>query len=356
MWRVHESNELVLRETILGRTGLKVKILGFGGIPIQRVTEEEAIGVVRRCHELGINYYDTARGYTVSEERIGKALEDVREEVILATKSGRRTGEEMEEELETSLRNLRTDWIDVYQLHNVSSMDAWERIKAPGGALEALYKAQEEGRIRHLGITSHDPAVLADIVREDIFETIMISYNYLTLKPEEELLPLCHEMNVGTIIMKPFGGGAFSNANTALKFVLSREHVDIAIPGMMTVDEVEENLGVASDAHTISEGELELIERDRVELGSRFCRACNYCQPCPQEVPITFVLRAESQFLKRMGWRPGTDVRIAEAVEKAGSCIECGECEGRCPYHLPIRQLLPERAASLSRLLEARRG
>lgn len=356
MWRVHESNELVLRETILGRTGLKVKILGFGGIPIQRVTEEEAIGVVRRCHELGINYYDTARGYTVSEERIGKALEDVREEVILATKSGRRTGEEMEEELETSLRNLRTDWIDVYQLHNVSSMDAWERIKAPGGALEALYKAQEEGRIRHLGITSHDPAVLADIVKEDIFETIMIPYNYLTLKPEEELLPLCHEMNVGTIIMKPFGGGAFSNANTALKFVLSREHVDIAIPGMMTVDEVEENLGVASDAHTISEGELELIERDRVELGSRFCRACNYCQPCPQEVPITFVLRAESQFLKRMGWRPGTDVRIAEAVEKAGSCIECGECEGRCPYHLPIRQLLPERAASLSKLLEARRG
>jgi len=347
---------LVLRETILGRTGLKVKILGFGGIPIQRVTEEEAIGVVRRCHELGINYYDTARGYTVSEERIGKALKDVREEVILATKSGRRTGEEMEEELETSLRNLRTDWIDVYQLHNVSSMDVWERIKAPGGALEALYKAQEEGRIRHLGITSHDPAVLADIVREDIFETIMIPYNYLTLKPEEELLPLCREMNVGTIIMKPFGGGAFSNANTALKFVLSREHVDIVIPGMMTVDEVEENFGVASDAHTILEGELELIERDRVELGSRFCRACNYCQPCPQEIPITFVLRAESQFLKRMGWRPGTEVRIAEAVEKAESCIECGECEGRCPYHLPIRQLLPERAASLSRLLEARRG
>lgn len=340
----------------MGRTGLKVKILGFGGIPIQRVTEEEAIGVVRRCHELGINYYDTARGYTVSEERIGKALEDVREEVILATKSGRRTGDEMEQELETSLRNLRTDWIDVYQLHNVSSMDAWERIKAPGGALEALYKAQEEGRIRHLGITSHDPAVLADIVREDIFETIMIPYNYLTLKPEEELLPLCHEMNVGTIIMKPFGGGAFSNADTALKFVLSREHVDVAIPGMMTVGEVEENFGVASDAHVISEGELELIERDRVELGSRFCRACNYCQPCPHGIPITFVLRAESQFLKRMGWRPGTEVRIAEAVEKAESCIECGECEGRCPYHLPIRRLLPERAASLSRLLEARQG
>jgi predicted aldo/keto reductase-like oxidoreductase len=343
-----------LREMILGRTGLKVKSLGFGGIPIQRVSEEEAVRVVRRCYELGINYYDTARGYTNSEERIGKALEDVREEVFLATKSGRRKAKEMLEELEISLKNLRTDWIDVYQLHNVSSYEDWYQIKGPGGALEALYKARDEGKIRHLGITSHDPAVLADILREDIFETIMIPYNYLTLKPEEELLPLCKDKNVGTVIMKPFGGGAFSNANTALKFVLSKDYVDVAIPGMMTIAEVEENINVATGPHTLSQEELKLIEADRVELGDQFCRACNYCQPCPQEIPITFVLRAESQFLKRMGWRPGTEERFAEAVEKAESCIECGECEARCPYHLPIRQLLPERAASLTRLLETR--
>ena len=343
-----------LREMILGRTGLKVKSLGFGGIPIQRVSEEEAVRVVRRCYELGINYYDTARGYTNSEERIGKALEDVREEVFLATKSGRRKAKEMLEELETSLKNLRTDWIDVYQLHNVSSYEDWYQIKGPGGALEALYKARDEGKIRHLGITSHDPAVLADIVREDIFETIMIPYNYLTLKPEEELLPLCKDKNVGTVIMKPFGGGAFSNANTALKFVLSKDYVDVTIPGMMTIAEVEENINVSTGPHTLSQEELKLIEADRVELGDQFCRACNYCQPCPQEIPITFVLRAESQFLKRMGWRPGTEERFAEAVEKAESCIECGECEARCPYHLPIRQLLPERAASLTKLLETR--
>jgi predicted aldo/keto reductase-like oxidoreductase len=347
---------LVLREATLGRTGLKVKTLGFGGIPIQRVTEDEAIEVVRRCYELGVNYYDTARGYTTSEERIGKALEDVREEVVLATKSSRRTRKEILEELETSLRNLRTDWIDVYQLHNVSSRDAWKRIKARGGALEALHRARDEGKIAHLGITSHDPVVLAEIVREDVFETVMIPYNYLTLKPEEELLPLCREMNVGTIIMKPFGGGAFSNANTALKFVLSGEFVDVVIPGMMTVGEVEENYGVASRAQIVSEEELELIEKDRAELGSKFCRACNYCQPCSQEIPISFVLRAESQFLKRMGWRPGTVERIAGAVEKANSCVECGECEARCPYHLPIRQLLAESAVSLAGLLDARRG
>jgi predicted aldo/keto reductase-like oxidoreductase len=343
-----------LRETILGRTGLKVKSLGFGGIPIQRVSEEEAVRVVRRCYEIGINYYDTARGYTNSEERIGKVLEDVRQEVFLATKSGRRKAKEMLEELEISLKNLRTDWIDVYQLHNVSSYEAWDQIKGPGGALEALYKARDEGKIRHLGVTSHDPTVLAEIVREDIFETIMIPYNYLTLKPEEELLPLCKEKNVGTVIMKPFGGGAFSNANTALKFVLSKDYVDVAIPGMMTIAEVEENINVATGPHTLSQEELKLIEADRVELGDQFCRACNYCQPCPQEIPITFILRAESQFLKRMGWQPGTEERFAEAVEKADSCIECGECEARCPYHLPIRQLLPGRAASLTKLLETR--
>jgi predicted aldo/keto reductase-like oxidoreductase len=345
-----------LKETTLGRSGLKVKVLGFGGIPIQRVSEEEAISVVRRCHELGINYYDTARGYTNSEERIGKALEGIRDEVFLATKSGRRTADELLAELETSLRNLRTDWVDVYQLHGVSSREAWEQIKGSGGALEAMYQALDEGRIRHLGITSHDPAILAEIVREDIFETIMIPYNYLTPKPEEELLPLCREMDVGTIVMKPFGGGAFSNVNTALKFVLGREFVDIAIPGMMTVAEVEDNFRVASGEHGLTAEDRDLIEGDKVELGSEFCRACNYCQPCPQGITITTVLRAESQFLKRMGWRPGTEERFAGVIEKAETCIQCGECESRCPYHLPIRELLLEKTASLSRLLEARRA
>jgi len=345
---------MVLREKVLGRTGLKVKTLGFGGIPIQRISEEDAVKVVRRCYDLGINYYDTARGYTNSEERIGRALEDVREEVVLATKSGRRQAADLLDELEISLKNLRTDWIDVYQLHNVSSHETWELIKGPGGALEALYEARDEGKIRHLGITSHDPAVLADIVREDVFETIMIPYNYMTLKPEEELLPLCKEKNVGTVIMKPFGGGAFSNANTALKFVLSKDYVDVTIPGMMKIAEVEENFNVALGPHHLYQEELELIERDRVELGDQFCRACNYCQPCPQQIPITFILRAESQFLKRMGWRPGTEERIAEALEKADACIECGECEARCPYHLSIRQLLPNRSASLANVLEAR--
>lgn len=348
------SRGSALKEKTLGRTGLKVKTLGFGGIPIQRVSEEEAIQVVRRCYELGINYFDTARWYTNSEERIGKALEDVRDEVFIATKSARRTKDGVLKELEISLENLRTDWIDVYQLHTVSSREEWERVITPDGALEALYEARDEGKIRYLGITSHDPPLLTEIVKEGIFETILIPYNYLTTLPAERLLPLCHRINVGTVIMKPFGGGAFSNANTALKFILRNENVDVVIPGMMSVEEVEENVTVASGSYTLSDEELKLIEKDKAELGSQFCRACYYCQPCPQEIPISFVLRAESQFLKLTGWTPRLERQFQDAEAKVATCIKCGECESRCPYHLPIRELLPVKIASLEKRLEMR--
>lgn len=271
-------------------------------------------------------------------------------------KSNKRTGKELLTELETSLKNLRTDRIDVYQLHNVSSKKSWEQIKGPGGALNAVYRALDEGKIEHLGVTSHDPDFLTDIIEEDIFETAMIPFNYLTPIPQKRLLPLCRKTNVGTVIMKPLGGGAFSNIETALKFVLGSENVDVVIPGMMTSREVEENIKIANGPFTLLERDNSLIERDKRELGNEFCRACNYCQPCLQDVPISFVLRAESQFLKRMGWRPGTEERINNAIEKAKGCIECGECEERCPYKLPIRELLKEKTSSLISLLEERTG
>jgi predicted aldo/keto reductase-like oxidoreductase len=345
---------IVMNKITLGRTGLKLNPFGFGGIPIQRVSEDEAVAVVRRCYELGVNYFDTARNYTVSEERIGKALEDVRDDVVLATKSNRRAGAELEAELEISLGNLRTDRIDVYQLHNVSTHEAWEKIKAPGGALEALYRAKDRGKIEHIGVTSHDPDVCADIIEEGIFETMLIPFNYMAHIPQERLLPLCRRMNVDTIIMKPFGGGAFTNVNTALRFVLGSENVDVVIPGMMTVAEVEDNHAVATGPLRLTPEDHALIEEDRIKLGTRFCRACRYCQPCQQGIPIDFVLRAESQTLKRMGWRPGTEERITKTIEATRTCSECGDCEDRCPYELPIRTLIQERANSLETLLNAR--
>jgi predicted aldo/keto reductase-like oxidoreductase len=343
-----------LKERILGKTDLKVRSLGFGGIPIQQVTEYEAVQVVRRCYELGINYFDTARAYTVSEERLGKALEDVRDDVFIATKSGRRTKDEVLQELETSLKNLRTDWIDVYQLHNISSQEAWDQVTSLGGALEAFYQAHDEGKIRHIGITSHNPTLLTEIVKENIFETILIPYNYLATLPGEELLPLCHKMNVGTLIMKPFGGGAFSNVKTALKFLLDSKNVDVIVPGMMSVREVDENVSVASASYALSPEDLELIEKDRVELGSEYCRGCNYCQPCQQEIPISFVLRTETQFLKRMGWSPRREKQLQKAREVVPTCLKCGECESRCPYNLSISELLPVKLLSLTKRLSAR--
>lgn len=331
----------------LGRTGLTVTRLGFGGIPIQRVSEKEAIAVVRACYEQGINYFDTARNYTVSEARIGQALEQVRDDVILATKSSCRSRQGVLDELESSLTNLRTEWIDVYQLHNVSSREAWEQVTAPQGALKALYEARDQGRIRHIGITSHDPVLLTEIVEADIFETIMIPFNYLTTIPADTLLPRCQSYHVGTVIMKPFGGGAFTNAATALKYCLGTEQVDVVIPGMMSVAEVEENVAIASGTYTLSPTEEGALERDRAELGDQFCRGCDYCQPCPQAIPVSWLLRWEV-FAKRMGWPSRFDQRFREGLAQAATCLNCGECEARCPYHLPIRDLLATKTAALA--------
>jgi len=344
----------ILRETVLGSTGLKVRTLGFGGIPIQRVSEEETIRILRHCYELGMNYYDTARGYTVSEERIGKAFEDVRENVYLATKSHQRSAEGIWRELETSLGNLRTDYIDVYQLHNVTNQKQWVEVRASGGAMEAMNQALEEGKIRHISVTSHNPDLAIELVESGLFESLMIPYNYLTPKPAEKLLPLCKELNVGTIIMKPFGGGAFSNANTALKYVFNDPSTDIVIPGVMSVEEVDENWAIWLGDMSISEEEKELIEYDRRELGDKFCRGCNYCQPCPQSIPISYMLRAEKQMLRRMGWSDSRVEGMQKAFAKVETCTECGECESRCPYELPIIELLPEAAASLKVHMENR--
>ncbi len=345
---------MTLRKRTLGKTGLNVTEMGFGGIPIQKVTEEEAVAVVRRCHELGVNYFDTARGYTTSEDRIGKALEGHRDEVYLATKTQQKTADGLWKELEISLGNLRTDHVDLYQLHNVTA-ESWKTISAPGGALEALLEAKQQGKVLHVGVTSHSPTFLTGIVDGDNpFETVMVGYNYIATEPADQLLPLCKKQNVGTIIMKPFGGGAFTDARTALKYVLTNPDVSCVIPGMLAVSEVEENVSVSGGSLAISDSERESIERDRNVLGKEFCAACDYCQPCPAGIPISFVLRTELSTLRRMGWSEGVVRQTREAAPKVDACLLCGACETKCPYQLPIRELLPVKMTSLLKRLEER--
>ena len=345
---------MTLRRKRLGKTDLMVTEIGFGGIPIQRISETEAINVVRRCYELGINYYDTARGYTTSEERIGKALADVRDHILIATKSPAKTAKDLRDNLATSLKNLRTDYLDLYQLHNVTDT-GWKTIQEPGGALEELIKIKEEGVTRHIGVTSHSPTFLNRIISEGSpFETIMVGYNYIALEPGKELLPTCKKMDVGTIIMKPFGGGAFTNASTALKFILADKNCDCVIPGMQSISEVEQNVAVCGGDLTLSKDELDSIDVDRAALGDEFCAACDYCQPCPAGIPISFVLRTEMSTLRRMGWTEGVIKQTKEVAPKVAACLDCGACEVRCPYQLPIRKLLPEKMDALLKRLEER--
>ena len=326
----------------LGRTEMMVSRLGFGGIPIQRVSEDEAVAVVRRCLELGINFIDTANAYTTSEERIGKAISGRREGLILATKSQSRSRNGVERHLKLSLQNLGVESIDLYQFHGINDFKDLDRVLDPNGPLVLLEEAKNAGQIKHIGITSHQIDVAKEAVKSDRFETIMFPFNFVTCEPAEELLPLAREHDVGFIAMKPMAGGMLDNVTLAFKYLLQFPDV-VPVVGIEKVREIEEIVRVLDGAWPMTEAEQHEIQMLREELGTRFCRRCDYCQPCTEEIPISTVMVSQS-FARRMpperiftGW-------IAEALEKAASCTECGECEERCPYHLPIREVIADRA------------
>jgi hypothetical protein len=324
----------------LGKTGMMVTKLGFGGIPIQRVPEDEAISVVRRCLELGINFLDTANGYTTSEERIGKAISGQRQRLILATKSSARTGEEIASHLELSLKRLGVEYIDLYQFHNVSDADALKAILAPNGPLAVIEEAKRAGLVKHIGITSHQIDIAKEAVKSERFETIMFPLNFIAHEAAEELLPLARERDIGFIAMKPLGGGMIDNVTLAIKYLLQFPDV-LLIPGIERVPEIEEIVQVLEQPWAMTAEEQKEMERIRQELGSRFCRRCDYCQPCPVGIPISDVM-AYPSLAKRLPPVRLFTGKFAESFEKATGCTECGECEERCPYHLPIREMMAE--------------
>jgi uncharacterized protein len=331
-----------------GKTGLNLFSIGFGGIPIQRLERQEAIDLVQTAYKEGIQFYDTARAYTTSESIIGQSLEKVRKNVFLASKSDLRSYKGISQHLEESLHDLRSEFIDLYQLHMVNKRQEWVEIKAKKGALKALREAQSSGVIRYIGITSHNPGLLIDILNEAWFDSIMIPYNYLATLPRSQLLPLAKSLDVATIAMKPIGGGALTNAALSLKFLLMDEMIDIVIPGVERKEEIYENVKTAKGKLSITTTDKETIEKDRLELGNEYCRGCDYCQPCPNNVPISFILRAHSQFVRRTGW---TDF-VIDFTKSLGDvdkmCINCGKCEARCPYNLPIRRLIRSKSMELA--------
>ena len=322
---------------ILGKTGLKISRLGFGGIPIQRIDAAGTRKLMLQMKEAGINYIDTARGYTVSEAYLGEALEGIRDDFIIATKSMARTKETMAADIEISLKNLRTNYIDLYQVHN-PNMAQLEQVTAPGGALEALLEAKNAGKIGHIGLTAHAIEVFEKALELPWVETIMFPYNIVESQGEE-LIKACMEKNIGFIVMKPLAGGAIEDATLAIRYCLNNPAVTVVIPGMAEEKELQQNLSAANDASPLCEEELAKIESIRKQLGTQFCRRCNYCQPCVKGINISGCFLFHG-YLDRYGLADWAKGRYATLPVKASACIECGACENRCPYNLPIRMML----------------
>ena len=332
-----------MKQVRLGKTGLMVSELGFGGIPIQRRTEQEAIDVVRHCLDAGITFVDTANGYTTSEERVGKAIAGRREQVVLATKSHGVDAETYRAEMELSFRRLAVDYIDIFQFHNISTEEQFDKVTAPGGPLDVAREAQSAGRIGHIGVTSHKLDMALKLVPTGLFETLMFPFNFITSEPAEELVPLCKQHDVGFIAMKPIGGGLLEDVNLAFKWL--RQYPDVLpLVGIQSNAEIDEISGVIADREPLTQAQWADIKRLQDELGTRFCRGCDYCQPCQQEIRISTMLRLRS-FARRMH----TDRTYGDwgqsQVATAETCSDCGECEARCPYELPIREMMRDNIA-----------
>ena len=326
----------------LGKTGLKISRLGFGGIPIQRIDAEGTKALLHRLMDAGVNYNDTARGYTVSEEYLGYALEGIREHFVLATKSMSRTREAMAKDIDISLGNLRTDYIDLYQLHN-PTVEQLKQVVAPGGALEALQEARAAGKIGHIGVTAHSTEVFEMALAMDWVETIMFPYNIVESQGEK-LMRACTEKGVGFVCMKPLAGGAIEDATLALRYICANPDVSVVIPGMANPAELTQNIAAVNDASPLSAEEKAKVLEVRNQLGTQFCRRCNYCQPCSAGINISGAFLFDG-YLSRYGLAEWAKSRYAVMGKHASDCIGCGACEDRCPYHLPIREMLQKVAA-----------
>ncbi len=329
-----------MRKVKLGRTGLLVSQFGFGGIPIQRLTEEDAVAVVRRCLDLGVTFLDTANGYTTSEERIGKAISGRRDGLVIATKSLSRKAEGVEKHLKLSLERLAVECIDVYQFHGVSDQNTLEMVLAPDGPMAVVERAKAAGMVKHIGITSHQIDVAKKAVMTGRFETLMFPFNFIASEAADELIPLCRRYDVGFIAMKPLAGGMIPNARIATKYLLQFPDV-VILCGIEKIAEAEEIAQIIEGPAEMTPSELEEMHRLRRELGSRFCHRCDYCQPCKEGIAISTVMVFPS-LLRRS--RPEAIVAgpWAQVMEKASGCVQCGECEQRCPYQLPIREMIAE--------------
>ena len=318
----------------LGKTNLEVNKIGFGALPIQRRNMDDSITILNKAYDSGIDFYDTARFYTDSEEKLGKAFEDVRSEIYIASKTAAETPEDFWNDLETSLKELRTDYLDLYQHHNISFCP-----KEGDDLAKAMQEAKEEGLIRHIGITTHKITIAHEALDSGLYETLQYPFSYLSGREELELVEKCKNLDVGFIAMKAMGGGLLKNAKASFAFMNQFSNV-LPIWGIQHMSELEEFLSFPHDL-IIDESLKQFVEQDKEELGDNFCRGCGYCMPCPEDINISLCARM-SLWIRRFPTEPNMDERTQKIMEGTKDCIECYACVDKCPYELDIPRLLKE--------------
>ena len=332
----------IMEKRKLGQTDMEISVVGFGGIPIQGLSASDAERVLLHALDSGINFFDSARAYTDSEEKMGRALHAHRGRVYIASKALSRNARKMRGELEASLRNLRTGMIDLYQVHSVGSLEELERILAPGGAYEALAQARDEGKIRWIGVTGHSRPVLLKAVLTGLFDTVQLPFNPIENEWEEEVLPAARKARIGTIGMKPVAGGAIRNVGASIRLSLTRG-IDVSIPGMDSTRQVDENAAVGEDLRAPTKEELAALQKEKELWGEKFCRRCAYCMPCPEGLNIPFLLLIEGYY-SRYELHDWARERLQALSKNFNDCIACGKCLEKCPYELPIPDLMKDAA------------
>ncbi len=331
---------------ILGRTGKKVSLIGMGGIPIQRINCNDSKKVINYALNKGINFFDSARGYTDSEEKMGAVFSKNSNKICIATKSMARTKQEMKKDIEISLKNFGVSCIELYQLHNVKSDEELEKVMSKNGAVQALLEAKKEGKIKHIGITGHIVETLIKAIKTDIFDTVQFPFNAVEKKAAEELIPLANKLDIGTIVMKPLAGGAFKNVGLAIRWLLEYPITTI-IPGMESEEQIKQNTYCGKKVVPLTVEEMKDLDEEVQSLGKTFCRRCGYCQPCPQgiDIPTIFILEG---YWSRYGLKEWAKERYGTLKADVRDCIECGSCEEKCPYDLPITEMLKDSHNKLS--------
>ena len=336
-----------MRQLTLGMTGITVPQNGFGALPIQRRSLEDAVEILRAAYEGGMLYFDTARAYSDSETKLGAAFEGMRDKIYIATKTAAKTGDDLRKDLETSLKELRTDYIDLYQLHMV------DRVYQPGdgtGVYEALLEARDAGKIRHIGVTAHKIGVAFDCVESGLYETMQFPFSYLSGDKELELARLCAEKNMGFIAMKGLAGGLISRSDVAMAFL--EDHPDVLpIWGIQKKNELEEWLSYMDSTPAFTEERRAFIETEKKELAGEFCRGCGYCMPtCPAGITINQCAR-----MSLMLRRAPSDVWLSDhwqaEMKKIEECVGCGQCIAHCPYELNTPELLKKNYEDYKKVL-----